>query len=82
MLSDRIRRPAASKKAAGPFWRLYYRERADPEAALADFLLGLLDRGYACAVYRDGSGRRMKARTAVKRLATLRPEDFDGPLSA
>ena len=39
------------------------------EAALADFLLGLLDRGYACCVYRDGSGRRMKARTAAKRLA-------------
>ncbi|KAH8071535.1 hypothetical protein JL720_11420 [Aureococcus anophagefferens] len=39
------------------------------EAALADFLLGLLDRGYACSVYRDGSGRRMKARTAAKRLA-------------
>jgi hypothetical protein len=31
--SSRDVHPAASKKAAGPFWRLYYRERADPEAA-------------------------------------------------
>ncbi|KAH8060933.1 hypothetical protein JL722_4223 [Aureococcus anophagefferens] len=51
------------------------------EAALADFLLGLLDRGYACSVYRDGSGRRMKARTAAKRLAKRAEESFGAALA-